>query len=459
MNDLENFFTPRKIALIGARSSFGFGYTIPLNMQRNGWGDKLHLMNPKGGELHGLPVYSKIADIPDPCDLAVVVIPAPGVPQVMEDLGQRGIKHVIIESAGFAEVGEEGKDIQDRTQEAARRHGVRVLGPNCVGVTNTRAMLTTAETMAEAMVPGNIAIIAQSGVFGNVLLDKFYQHQLYISKSITMGNRIDVDEAELLEYLAEDDDTTVILMYLEGAADGRRLKEALDKVARKKPVLMLKSGATESGKAATASHTGSMSGQDELYEAALAQTGALRMGSLQEMMDTALAFSCCPLPRGNRVGIATTTGSLGVLATDMAVKNGLAVGELGAECAAEIAAMAPDFMNVRNPIDTGTAPIYGECVRAMMKDPDIDMVLCVVIMPFNLWKEVYHKMGIKYFGDLAAIREEFPEKPLMVAAIGNSKFVEDMDEIGGPRVPVYSTSEPAAKALANMWRFVSNGRA
>lgn len=315
-----------------------------------------------------------------------------------------------------------------------------------------------AETMAEAMVPGNIAIVAPSGVFGNVLMDKFYQHELYLSKSITMGNRIDVDESEILEYLAGDPDTTVILMYLEGTADGRRLIEALSRVAGKKPVLMLKSGRTEPGKAATASHTGSMSGEDEIYEAAFAQTGALRMGSLQEMMDTAKAFSTCPLPKGNRLGIATTSGSLGVLAADMAVRNGLEVGDISPECMEEIAAQAPGFMNIRNPIDTGTAPLYGDCVKALMKDPLIDMVLCVVIMPYNLWKEVYTKAGIKFFGDLAAIREEFPEKPLMVAAIGNSQFVKDMDEIGGPRVPVFDTPEPAAKALANLWHFVKSSR-
>ena len=154
-----------------------------------------------------------------------------------------------------------------------------------------------------------------------------------------------------------------------------------------------------------------MSGEDEIYEAAFAQTGALRMSSLQEMMDTAKAFSTCPLPKGNRLGIATTSGSLGVLAADMAVRNGLEVGDISPECMEEIAAQAPGFMNIRNPIDTGTAPLYGDCVKALMKDPLIDMVLCVVIMPYNLWKEVYTKAGIKFFGDLAAIREEFPEKP------------------------------------------------
>jgi acyl-CoA synthetase (NDP forming) len=450
--DLKLFFEPRGIALVGARHSPGFGYGIPLTLKEQGWGGRLFLVNPRGGELHGFPLYPTLADVPGPVDLAVVIVPAAQVPRVMEEVGERGIRHVVLESAGFAEVGEEGRALQQRVWEVAERYGIRVIGPNCVGLVNTANLLTTVEILPESLVPGNVSIIAQSGVFGNILLDMLYQYSLYISKAVTLGNRMDVDENEVLDYLHRDTDTRVIMMYLEGARNGRLLKETLRRVARDKPVLVLKSGRTREGRSATASHTGSMSGEDRLYDAAFEQSGAMRMDSLESLVESARVFATQPLPRGNRLGIVTGSGSLGVMATDAAVSSGLVVEPLSREAVEKVKRDAPAFINIRNPLDLGPTAIFQTGLRALLEDPDIDMVLGITIIPYAVVKEMA-PLGITpavWFGDIAAVREEYPDKPLVVCVVGNAGFVEEIRRISGPRVPVFVSPEPAARALASL---------
>ncbi|HVP79387.1 MAG TPA: CoA-binding protein, partial [Thermodesulfobacteriota bacterium] len=304
---------------MGARKSFGFGYGIPLFLQKQGWGNRLFLVNPGGGELHGQPVYKRVQDVPSPVDLAIVIVPAEAVPGVMEDVGERGIRNIILETAGFAEIGERGVALQERVKALAMQYGIRVIGPNCVGVVNTENRFCSVEIIEESLTPGPLSIIAQSGVFGNILLDYLPQYGLFVSKAVTLGNRVDVDESDVLDYLDRDSATRVILVYLEGTVNGRRFMESLARVTKKKPVLILKSGRTEAGKQATASHTGSLSGRDNIYGAAFAQAGAIRAESLSQLIDLARVFTTQPLPQGNRLGIITTSGSLGALSTDFAV--------------------------------------------------------------------------------------------------------------------------------------------
>ena len=226
--------------------------------------------------MHGQNVYKRVCDVPLPVDLAIVIVPAEAVPGVMEEIGERGIRSVIIETAGFAEIGKRGMVLQERVKAIAMQYRMRVIGPNCVGVVNTENKFCSVELIEESLTPGPLSIIAQSGVFGNILLDHFPQYGLLISKAVTLGNRLDVDESDVLDYLDRDPMTQVILMYLEGATNGRRLMQSLAHVTQKKPVLILKSGRTKAGKRATASHTGSMSGEDNIYRAAVAETGAVR---------------------------------------------------------------------------------------------------------------------------------------------------------------------------------------
>ncbi|MBW1709008.1 MAG: CoA-binding protein, partial [Deltaproteobacteria bacterium] len=367
---LKTFFEPQGIVVVGARSTPGFGFGLPLTLLDNGFGDRTHLVNPRGGELHGLPVYKSVAEVPDPVDLAVVIVPAQAVPEVLVQIGERGIVHVIIQSAGFAEIGPQGKVLQNEAKKVVKKYGLKVIGPNCVGVVNTDNRFTTSEVVPEALKPGSLAVIAQSGVFGHNLLDRFNEKGLFISKTVTLGNRMDVNESEVLDYLHKDSATRVISMYLEGAADGRLLTQTLKRVSQDKPVLVLKSGRTAIGRAATASHTGSLSGKDALYEGMFAQTGVTRAKDLGELVGFAQVFSTQPLPRGNRFAIVTGSGSMGALAADAATDAGLVLPTLSESTKAKVKDGAPPWMNVNNPLDVGPSQQFPQALSALMEDPD-----------------------------------------------------------------------------------------
>jgi acyl-CoA synthetase (NDP forming) len=455
LDSLRKFFEPKGIVIVGARRSFGFGYGIPPFLQNHGWGNRLHLVNPVGGELHGQKVYKRVQDVPEPLDLAIVIVPAEAVPGVMEELGERRIKHVIIETAGFSETGESGLALQARVKAIAMQYGMRVIGPNCVGVVNTENRFASVELIEEALTPGPVSIIAQSGVFGNILLDHLPQYGLFVSKAITLGNRVDVDESELLEYLNEDRFTRVIMVYLEGTANGTRLMKSLAKVTRHKPVVILKSGRTQTGKRATASHTGSLSGQDHIYDAVFHQTGAIRAKSLSGLIDLVRVFATQPFAKGNRLAIITTSGSLGALATDVAVSHGLVVPPLSRRTANQARDIAPDWMNVRNPLDLGPSQNFGRLLPLLLADAQIDMVLAIMVIPFAAVRAL---RGARYtvrnfFGDIASIREQHPEKPVVGVILGHPGFVEDMTSLCGPSIPIFGSPEPAAQALAALWHY------
>jgi len=441
--------------LVGARSSQGFGYGIPLKLKEQGWADRTYLVNPRGGQMHGMPVYRSVDLVPDPVDLAVVIVPAPAVPEVLVQIGRRGIGHVIVQSAGFAETGPEGKALQAEVNKAAKQWGLRVIGPNCVGVVNTGNRLATAEVMPEAMTPGRVAVIAQSGVFGHNLIDRFNMQHVFVSKVVTLGNRMDVSESEMLEYFRGDPTTGLIVMYLEGAADGRLLVDTLKRVTREKPVLVLKSGRTSVGRAATASHTGSMSGHDALYESLFAQTGTIRAASLQELVDLAQVFATQPLPRGNRVGILTGSGSMGALAADAAVDAGLRVPPLSAMTEAKVRNGAPVWMNAKNPLDVGPSGMFPTAFKALMEDPGIDMVLAIVSTPYAVLRTVDPRqlMAQWYFGDLEAIRKLAGHKPLLLSVVSHQRLAEIIEGQVQDRIPVFTCPEVPAQALAALWRY------
>jgi acyl-CoA synthetase (NDP forming) len=453
--DMRTFFEPRGVAIVGARRNLGFGYGIPIMLKAQGWADHLWLVNPSVDELHDLPVYKTVAEVPDPVDLAVLLVPAPLVPRMLDEVGKRGIRHAIIESAGFAEIGDEGRKLQDDAEEVARRHGIRVIGPNCVGLINTSNKFSTVEIIEEALIPGSSSIIAQSGVFGNCLLDLLHEYKLFVAKAVTLGDRMDVNECDMLEYLRDDPDTKAIMMYLEGAADGARLRSTLQEVTRTKPVLVLKSGRTPAGSAATSSHTGSLSGEDILYDAVFTQTGTIRAANLEGLVEMTRMLSTQPPPKGNRLGIVTSSGSLGVMATDTAVNYGLEVPPLSENVSEKIRGDAPGWMNVKNPLDVGPSGMFATALEAMLLDPDIDMVLAITIIPYVIFREL-EQMGFDgsgWFGKIADLKKAAPHKPLAVCPMGHSGFISHMSRIAGPDVPVYLSPEPAARALAAHYHY------
>lgn len=456
-NELRTFFEPKGVALVGISRTPGFGYGIPLILKEHGWDGHIHLVNIAGGTLHDMPVYQRVADVPDPVDLAIVLVPARLVSSVLPEIANRGIKHVIIETAGFAEIGEVGQALQTETKETAHRLGLRIIGPNCVGVVNTANRFASVEIVDEALTPGPVSIIAQSGVFGNILLDGLHEKEVFIAKAVTLGNRLDVNECEVLNYLHQDDQTKVIMMYLEGAADGRLLLETLGRVTRDKPVIILKGGRTPAGRAATASHTASLSGEDQLYEAVFRQTGAIRAESLDQLVRLARTFATQPHPAGNRLAIVTGSGSLGVLATDSATSGGLTLPHLSETTERTVREAAPDWMNVRNPLDTGPSTQFSAALRAVVADPDIDMVLGITILPYAIFSS-FEPLGLTpemWFGDIDAIHAARPEKPLVICAIGNERFIGLIRKTSGRKVPVFDSPEGAAGTLASLAKYGS----
>jgi acetyltransferase len=324
-----------------------------------------------------------------------------------------------------------------------------------VGVVNTANRFASVELIDESLVPGPVAIIAQSGVFGNILLDYLPECGLSISKAITLGNRMDVNECDMLDYLNDDPATRVILLYLEGAADGPRLRETLARVTRDKTVIILKSGRTKLGKLATASHTGSMSGQDAIYTGLFAQTGAVRAESLSELIDLARVFATQPAPQGNRLGIITNSGSLGALATDVAVSHGLTLPPPSSSMLKQVGEIAPDWMNIKNPLDLGPSGIYGSTLPIFLANPEIDMALAIIVLPYAVARK-FKTMGLaekNWFGDIELIHSQFPHKPLLNIVIGHHQFVADIARLSGRSTPVFSSPEQAARALSTLWHY------
>ena len=452
---LKPFFDPIGIAIIGARSTPGFGYMLPVNLQENSWGDRSYLVNPKGGELHGMPVYQSLSDIPGPVDLAVIIVPAPAVPGVLTDIGEFGIKHVILMSAGFAEAGEDGKHLQSEALAIAKAHDLYVIGPNCVGVVNTDNRFSTTELMPEAFNPGTLAVMAQSGVFGHNLLERFNEYGIAISKAVTMGNRLVINEIDMLNFFHQDSQTRTIVMYIEGAADGKKLRQTLSTISKDKPVIVLKSGRTSKGRAATASHTGSMSGEDNLYQGMFAQTGAIRADTLDDLTHLARVFDTQPEPKGNHIGIITGSGSMGALATDFALDQGLVVPELSKEIIKKVKKGAPGWMNVKNPLDVGPSGQFPAAFKAMMEDKDIHMILAVIAIPYAAFRRFAGSttIGEFFFGSNTPLKDQVWPKPFVITVVSHKMLVDLFKASCHPGIPVFTTPESAVKSLAALWRY------
>lgn len=450
VSELRPFFEPRSIAIIGARRNPGFGFGLPLTLSRHGFGDKLFLVTPTPGKLHGREVFAKVSELPVPAELGIVLVPAPATPEVLLDCAKQGPRHLILENAGFSETGPEGAALEARCRALAQELGLKVIGPNCVGVVNTANRFTSAEVMEECLTPGPVGIIAQSGVFGNILLDWLPEENVRISKAVTIGNRLDVDESELLDYLAQDPDTRVIVLYLEGAKDGVRLLAALRRATASKPVLILKSGRTAAGKRATASHTGSLSGEDEIYEAVFRQTGAIRARTVHELFDLAKALATQPPMNGPRVAIVTSSGSLGALVIDACLDLGLTAAVLSEDTVAKVRGSAPAWMNVKNPLDVGPSGMFKPALEALLADPNVDGVIAIPVIPFSVVQamEPFGFTAGRWMGEIAKLWETSGRsKALVVGLVGNSAWRNRLQQICGDQVPVMSSPEHAARAL------------
>ena len=455
---IDLLYQPKSIAIIGAKKrAFGFGASLPRFLLDIGVApERLHLVNPKEKEIEGLPVYPTVKDVPVDVDLAIVIVPAPAVPRVLGNCVEKGVKVINVQSAGFAEVGAEGAKVQEEMGRLARKAGIRIIGPNCVGVVNVPGRFSTCEVDLDAIRPGGISVVAQSGVFGNVLMDWAPSQDIALSKLATIGNRADIDESDMLEYLGKDPATRVIVMYLEGVKDGRRFVEAARRASLAKPVLVYKSGETEAGKKATMSHTGSLSGPDAIFDGVCRQAGIIRARDLVELFDMARAFEACPLPKGRRVLVVTGSGSQGAMAADRLVQRGMELPEMTAESVGELRSHAPDWMNVGNPLDIGPSGLFALGMKLAMTDSNIDAVIAVPIAPWKVIKPVLEMdseaVSRQRFIDPALVDTEL-QRTLLISPMGHPDWVKTVKRFFGPRAPAMATPQNAARALAAMCEY------
>jgi len=379
---IDRFYQPDTVALIGVSSNFGFGHGLPQFLIDQGWGDRIYPVNPNVQEIAGIRAYPSVRDVPVDIDLACILVPAQFVAGVLEECVAKGVKAVIVMSAGFSEIGPEGRRRQDTLTRIVREAGIRMIGPNCIGVVDVPNGFGTTEILLKDIQPGNISIVAQSGVFGNILLDGAPAQGVRIAKVATIGNRADLDETDFLAYYGDDPDTGVIVLYMESIRCGRDFLETAREVSGKKPVLAYLGGQTEAGRKATGSHTGSMAGFRRMDRDVLRQAGVWIAEDPAELLETAKVFSLCPLPRGKKVLTVTASGSLGVMAADRIVKEGLAFAELSPSGLSSLRGKAPAWMNLGNPLDVGPSGLFREAMDVALEDPEVDAVLAFPVIPW-----------------------------------------------------------------------------
>jgi len=371
-NRLDLFFRPSSVAVIGAsRDPEKLGYAVLANLKEGGFSGALYPVNPKAEEILGLKAYPTVLDIPGPVDLAVIVIPYPLVPEALRQCGEKGVPAAVVISAGFREAGREGLERELELVQIARQYHIRLIGPNCLGVIDTHTPLNA--TFAAGMPPGGpIAFMSQSGALGTAVLDMAMAGRIGFSRFVSLGNKADVNEVDLLEAWENDPGSRVILAYIEGLPDGQKFMEVARRVTRKKPVVAVKSGVTRSGARAVSSHTGSLAGSEAAYHAAFWQAGVIRAESMEHLFDLALAFAYQPLPRGDRIAIVTNAGGPGILATDALEHAGLQLARLRPETVQALMADLPSAASAANPVDVlgdALADRYEHALRLVLADP------------------------------------------------------------------------------------------
>ncbi len=445
---LEMFTDPKGVAVIGASTSpEKLGYQVLHNIVRYGYEGRVYPINPKATEILGLRAYPSVLDVPDPVDLAVIVIPAKAVPGALEECGQRGLKGAVIISAGFREVGREGKALEQQVVEIARRYGMRLIGPNVLGIIDTVAKLN-ASFAAGMPRHGHIAFMSQSGALCTSILDMALGQGIGFSRFYSIGNKADINEIDLLKAWAEDDEARAIVAYLEGITDGAEFMRVARTVTRQKPIIAIKSGTTSAGSLAVSSHTGTLAGSEKAYDAAFKQCGIVRAGSVQDLFDYAQAFARQPLLESDAIAIVTNAGGPGIMASDAVERAGMRLASLTTETKRYLQAHLPPAASVANPIDVlgdALADRYALAIEAALNDPNVGAVL-VVLTPQAMTQIPETAEAV---GRLAQRRQ----KPVFAAFMGDAAVRQGVEILTRYQVPNYQVPERAVAAMAAMWYY------
>lgn len=445
---LNNFFNPKSIAVIGASRTPGkVGYDILKNVIQYGYQGVVYPINPEASEILGLKAYPSILDAPDEIGLAVVVVPPKGVLEVIGQCGEKGISAAVIITAGFRESGSEGTKLEDELVKKARESGVRFIGPNCLGVIDTHSRINA--SFASGMPnKGNIGFFSQSGALGIAVLDLALSEDIGFSKFISMGNKADISDEEIMQALAEDENTKVIMGYIEGVKDGKKFVEIASHVSKKKPLIILKSGITSAGVKAASSHTGALAGRESSFDAAFKQSGIIRAHTVGELFNYAVAFANQPLPQGPNVAIITNSGGPGILAADACDRLGLQLVPLHKETVDDLRNFLPPFASFYNPVDIlgdATAERYEKALYLVVQDDKVQGVL-VLLTPTAV-------VDVEGTAKAIANIAHLIDKPILTSFMGKKSIESGSKILTKYHIPNYSYPEHAVSSLNVMYQY------
>ncbi|MEE8419826.1 MAG: acetate--CoA ligase family protein [Dehalococcoidales bacterium] len=450
-DDLRRFFEPESVAVIGASAAPGkAGNTVVRNILANGYAGKLYLVNPKGGEIEGIPVHSSIGSLPEGVSQAIIMTPARTTVQMVRDCAARGIRHIVLAAGGFSEVDAEGVELQKELTRAIAETGVRAIGPNTSGHTSTPHRFTSGFFPLGKIPRGNISYIAQTGNFATHTMRYITTGENFgVARVVGLGNKIDIDESEVLEYYGDDPETRAVFMYLEGIKRPRRFLEIAGEVSRLKPVFLLKGGSTGAGSKAAMTHTAALASDERIIDGAITQAGITRLYDYSHLFLVAKALSFMPLPKGNRVSFLAPSGAMLVVLADLCHQRwGLEVPDLAENTRQRLQEISPPFIRMRNPVDIWPSALahdiefsYREGIEALMKDADIDAVVPIMMLTDDV--------GVPPLDFLVTLAKNYPEKPLYITFSGEKKHMEAAKAFLEPRgVPTFPLIEEPFEVLS-----------
>lgn len=445
---LKTLFNPNSIAVIGAsKDPKKVGFSVLNNLKRFGYKGRIIPINPNASEVLGFKAYPKTSDAGSDIDMAVIAIPAKFVPDALIDCSKAGVSSVVVLSAGFKEVGHEGLLLEQKCKQICRDSGIRMLGPNCLGVINT-ANDMNASFAGDMLAKGRIAFFSQSGALGIAIMDWALGNNIGFSKFISLGNKTDLSEVDFIEYFINDDETDVILGYIEDVVDGKRFMQVASKATKIKPVILIKSGSTSAGARAASSHTGALAGSETAFNSAFKQTGVIRASGIEDLFDTAMVFSAKKFPANNRLLIVTNAGGPGILAADMSERCGLMLPQLSHETLQTIEPLLPESASLHNPVDIigdATSERYATVLNHAIYDPNISGIL-VILTPQAM-------TDVQNVADIVIHTASKTDKPVIASFIGGSRVMLSREKLKLNNVPCFGYPETAVSAFKKLYDF------
>ncbi|MDI6790943.1 MAG: acetate--CoA ligase, partial [Thermodesulfobacteriota bacterium] len=444
---LEHFFSPASVAIVGASRQPGkVGHDVLKNMMSYGYQGQIYPVNPAATEILGIKAYPNLASVPGPVDLVVICVPAPHVIQVVEECAARKIDSIVVITAGFKEVGPEGARLERELKDAINRYGIRMVGPNCVGLIDT-ASGVNASFAAGMPLKGNIGFFSQSGALCVAILDWSLAEDIGFSKFVSLGNKTDISEIEMLLALSEDPETKVVLGYLEGINDGLAFMDVARAVSKKKPIILIKSGTTASGAKAASSHTGALAGSEAAFQAAFRQSGVIRAHSINDLFNYALAFAYQPLPKGPNIAIITNSGGPGIIAADACDRSNLILASLNKETVDKLRKILPPIASFYNPVDIigdAGAERYRDTLAVIQADDQVHAIL-VLLTPTAMVDVAETARAV------AELAKQSP-KPVFASFLGKKRVEEGRKILLREGIPHYNYPEDAIAAMDSMYR-------